>query len=626
MKFNFKNIDESLTWGLNEIATQLDIEQSDDGLCVCVKQTGEGITIAKNECGIALTYGRKNEFFRALSQLKRVAEGGDSVEEKSFMTDLCFMADVSRNAVYNMASIKRMIRFMALMGYTSLMMYTEDTFEVDGYPYFGHMRGRYSKEELREIDDYAYGFGIEVIPCIQTLAHLTTTLRWPQMEDFTDTEDIMMVGDDKTHAFIDAMLKTCKECFRSGKINIGMDEAHNLGFGKYFKKNGYVNQHEIMLYHLDRVTKMCHDAGYHPMIWSDMFFRMVTPDGRYCSADVEISQEVIDKVPEGLTLVFWDYHNKNAGCFEHMVDCHLKFMKNPIAFAGGAWKWSSFAPNAKFSVRYTELQLKACREKGLREVLVTCWGDDGSEAAQFSPLAAILYFAEAGYDDSLNDEKLNMRALECLGISYDDLLLLDDANRMPGVDMGDVIITPTRYLLFNDPLEGLCDYHLIPGETGKAFAENGKMLERLVSHPEFGYMYDTLAKLCHALELKAELSYNLKKAYKAGDKKYLREAADNMIPEIISRINAFIEAYRKQWFYENKTFGFTNQEVRIGAQLARLKGAILRLEEYLSGETDRIEELEQPILPFSAPNHIDRAYPFIRTTHWRKIATVGVMQ
>ena len=487
------------------------------------------------------------------------------------------------------------------------------------------MRGRYTKEELREIDDYAYGFGIEVIPCIQTLAHLTTALRWPQMEDFTDTEDIMMVGDDKTYAFIDAMLKTCLECFRSRKINIGMDEAHNLGFGKYYKKNGYVNQHEIMLYHLGRVTKMCHEAGYHPMIWSDMFFRMVTPDGRYCSADVEISQEVIDKVPEGLTLVFWDYHNKNATCFEHMVDCHLKFTKNPIAFAGGAWKWSSFAANSKFSIRYTELQLNACREKGLREILVTCWGDDGSEAAQFSPLAAILYFAEAGYDEKITDEKLNVRALESLGISYDDLLLMDEANQMPGVDMGDVVITPTRYLLFNDPLEGLCDYHLIPGETGKAFAENAKKLASLASHPEFGYMYDTLAKLCYALELKAELSYNLKAAYKAGDKEYLRVAADEIIPEIISRIDTFVEAYRKQWFYENKTFGFTNQEVRIGGQTARLKAAILRIKAYLDGEVDEIEELAQPILPFTAPNSIDRAYPFIRTVHWRKIATVGVM-
>ena len=203
---------------------------------------------------------------------------------------------------------------------------------------------------------------------------------------------------------------------------------------------------------------------------------------------------------------------------------------------------------------------------------------------------------------------------------------MDEANQMPGVDMGDVVITPTRYLLFNDPLEGLCDYHLIPGETGKAFAENGKKLEALASHPEFGYMYDTLAKLCRARELKAELSYNLKAAYKAGDKEYLRAAAEEIIPEILSRIDDFVDAYRKQWFYENKTFGFTNQEVRIGGQTARLKAAILRIKAYLDGEVDEIEELAQPILPFTAPNAIDRAYPFIRTVHWRKIATVGVMQ
>ena len=35
------------------------------------------------------------------------------------------------------------------------MLYTEDTYEVDGQPYFGYMRGRYSKEEMKEIDDFA---------------------------------------------------------------------------------------------------------------------------------------------------------------------------------------------------------------------------------------------------------------------------------------------------------------------------------------------------------------------------------------------------------------------------------------------------------------------------------------
>ena len=129
------------------------------------------------------------------------------------------MVDCSRNAVLNISSVKRFIKISALLGFNTIQLYTEDTYEIESEPYFGHLRGRYTKAELAEIDEYATGFGIEVIPCIQTLAHLTTTLRWPQMEEFTDTEDIMLVGDDKTYAFIDAMLKTCLECFRSRKIN-----------------------------------------------------------------------------------------------------------------------------------------------------------------------------------------------------------------------------------------------------------------------------------------------------------------------------------------------------------------------------------------------------------------------
>lgn len=50
------------------------------------------------------------------------------------------------------------------MGYNTLMLYTEDTYEVDGQPYFGYMRGRYSKAELRELDDYAAEKGMELIP------------------------------------------------------------------------------------------------------------------------------------------------------------------------------------------------------------------------------------------------------------------------------------------------------------------------------------------------------------------------------------------------------------------------------------------------------------------------------
>lgn len=88
-----------------------------------------------------------------------------------------------------------MLRKMALMGMSVAMLYTEDTYEIPQQPYFGYLRGRYTQQQLRELDRYAADLGIELIPCIQTLAHLERALHWPQNDpDLRDTEDCLMVG------------------------------------------------------------------------------------------------------------------------------------------------------------------------------------------------------------------------------------------------------------------------------------------------------------------------------------------------------------------------------------------------------------------------------------------------
>lgn len=96
------------------------------------------------------------------------------------------MADCSRNAVLTVASVKKLIRKLALLGYDSLQLYMEDTYEVEGEPYFGYLRGRYSAEELREIAAYGETFGVEFVPAIQTLAHLNAIFRWRPYWEIND--------------------------------------------------------------------------------------------------------------------------------------------------------------------------------------------------------------------------------------------------------------------------------------------------------------------------------------------------------------------------------------------------------------------------------------------------------
>ena len=64
------------------------------------------------------------------------------------------MIDCSRNAVMKLEAIKRFVDIMSALQNDTLMLYTEDTYGVDDEPLFGYMRGRYSKKEIMELDEY----------------------------------------------------------------------------------------------------------------------------------------------------------------------------------------------------------------------------------------------------------------------------------------------------------------------------------------------------------------------------------------------------------------------------------------------------------------------------------------
>ena len=624
MKLNIIGLNEKQALALVELQGQLGFEICIDGTEVEVKRA-DSVSVAKKDGGYYVTYSRDCELFRVLSELSGIISDGGHKSYRSNLSMLCDMAEMARNAVYNMQAAKRMIRYLALMGYDSLMLYTEDTYELRDYPYFGHMRGRFSEEELREIDDYADLFGIEVIPCIQTLAHLATALRWNAMSKLRDTGDILLAGSEDTYGFIDACLKTCKRVFRSGRINIGMDEAHSLGLGRYLGKNGYRPATQIMLEHLDRVVKLCHENGYHPMMWSDMFFRMAF-GGAYRVREGEISPKVIAQVPEGLTLIYWDYYSMDEQIFSHMVDCHLRF-KNPVAFAGGAWKWSGFAPHNRLSLRSTEMQLDVCERYGLDNVIVTGWGDDGGEASQFSILPTMLYFAERAYSEGHPDDAvLEKRSRECFGLGYEELLTFDAPNELTGIsaELGSPK-NPSRYLLYNDPLEGLFDLHMDREKVSEDFMKSAQRLLLLGDDENFGYAFTTLGELCLLLSYKATLSLDLRDAYRSGDRVELAYIAQSRIPDIVEQLDIFIEAFRNQWYRENRTFGFSVEELRLGGLRERLISTASRVQGYLDGEYAKIEELEQPLLSFDGKSEEQlREMPYVCHQNWKTNSSVGV--
>ena len=295
------------------------------------------------------------------------------------------MLDCSRNAVRSLPTLKKMVDLLQAMGYNTLMLYMEDTFEVMHQPYFGYLRGRYSIAELQEIDQYARERGMEVVPCIQTLAHINAITRWDCYYQMIDCEDILLIDDERTYRLIDDMMASLAEAFSGRLINVGMDEAYLFGLGKYREEHGDPDRFALFSRHVRRVAEIARKYGFSPMMWSDMYYRCI--QGTYIG-HTAIPEHVREAVPENMSLVYWDYYSSDRERYHRMIASHREFGR-PLWFAGGAWTWNGEVPDNRFAMRSLEAGLTECIQAGIRQAFVTLWGDNGGECSCFAALPAL---------------------------------------------------------------------------------------------------------------------------------------------------------------------------------------------------------------------------------------------
>jgi hypothetical protein len=508
------------------------------------------------------------------------------------------MLDCSRNAVPTVSFLKQYIDDIALMGYNSLQLYTEDTYEVDGEPLFGYLRGRFTKNELKEINAYGKTKGVELIPCIQTLAHLGCLVKWYPYSDYCDCDNILLIDDDRTYALIEKMFKTARECFDSKYINIGMDEAHFVGLGKYLNKHGYHNRFDLLARHLSKVVELAKKYDFKPIMWSDMFFRLAD-NGRYGTENpVDIPKDLIEKVPQEVSLCFWDYYGKSEKYFDNMLK-HHKMFNNEIWFAGGCWSWGGFTPSNFTSMESHELSIPACIKHGVRNAFITIWGDNGHETSKLANYSS-LYHASC-LADGITDMKVIAKQFEELfGMPMEDYSSIDNANQLEKKNSiydlkGANANNPSKYMFYNDLFVGDLDSTVSRVGASK-YKRYAKELLQYVNHEKFGYVFDVQQKLCEVLAIKYPLGAKTRKAYLEKD----IEALKKLIKQyklLGKKLVPFYDAFKKQWFKENKGFGWELQDARIGGLMQRVKSCMERLQAYVNGEIDAIEELEAEIYP-----------------------------
>lgn len=596
---SFSGVEERFLPGLRAFGERYGFSFGEGGLSVSVVRTGEPRLFVRRAGGtVEIGVGKPVHLFRALGLLlEHIGDENYAVWETDYFDGNGLMYDGSQaSSLLTVGTCKRFLLMLAAMGLNTFLLYTENTFDLPNEPYWGYMRPRYTEEDFREIDDFAYSLGIEAIPCVQTLGHLSEAIKWRPYSEFSDTPSTLLVGDERTYALCEKIVGTMSRCFRSKRIHIGLDEAWGLARGNYLNRNGYRPTFDVMCEHLNRLLAITKKYGCTPLLWGDMFVRVCREnEADYLEGTFfEFPQKVLERVPKDVQIVYWDYYNRRE-YYDKWIPEYKKLCDRLI-FSGCSRNVRTFGSHHTRTWLTSRDALLSCKANGVREVLCTVWGDDHRESSPYAALPGIQLFAEQEYHADANEEEIARRFTFCTGVSYDAIKGISRFDRIEEINGDNYgVQSPSKTLLWQNVLLGLFDAGLGEHRVSKHYRALAREFEHYeTQYPAYAPTFAFYRALADALAIKGDIGVRITAAYRANDRAALEKIAGSDLPELEERLETLRLAHQTDFYATYKPIGWEILDVRYGGAIMGVRTAKTRIEGFLSGKLDEIAELGEP--------------------------------
>ncbi|MBN2281647.1 MAG: family 20 glycosylhydrolase [Candidatus Marinimicrobia bacterium] len=268
--------------------------------------------------------------------------------------------DISRGPIPTMDFLKRQIRTMAEYKQNVFTLYTEHVFKLKNHPKIAPEDGL-SREEIKELVDYAKSFHIEVIGNFQSFGHFHNILKLPEYSSLGETEAgwVLSPAIEESYHFLKDVYDEIAPAYESDLFNINCDETWGLGQGASAGMVDSMGLEGVYAYHINRIDKLLKSHGKRIMMWGDI--AVSNPD-------------IISKLPKDLIVLSWGYDPR-----ESFDDVILPFTKLGFDFmvCPGVNCWSRVWPNHESAIINISNYIRDGFHHGALGVLNTTWDDDG---------------------------------------------------------------------------------------------------------------------------------------------------------------------------------------------------------------------------------------------------------
>lgn len=147
--------------------------------------------------------------------------------------------------------------------------------------------GYYTREDIREIVDFAAERHIEIVPEIEMPGHTSAAIAaYPELGSlktpptvatyFNPTWGVFNVADERVIQFIQDVFDEIFDLFPSRYIHIGGDEVHpesweaNSDISRFMKEKNLDNYSEVQMLFTNRVASLIHSKGRTMIGWNDI--------------------------------------------------------------------------------------------------------------------------------------------------------------------------------------------------------------------------------------------------------------------------------------------------------------------------------------------------------------------
>ncbi|MHA1820985.1 MAG: family 20 glycosylhydrolase [Promethearchaeota archaeon] len=268
--------------------------------------------------------------------------------------------DISRGQRPTLETFKDTIRYLSSLKLNAYALYIEDMFKFDKYPKIGQGRNPLTKELIKELDDYALEYFIDLQPAVEMFGHMDNILTIPEFRKYGefDGAQCFNIASDETKRFVDDLLKELCGAFNSRMFHLICDESFDFGLYKsreYVQKKGkaealaewYLYLVDIIEKYGDKIPGFAHDIIIH-------------------------YPKTMGLVKDRLPIIFyWSYSNKKK------YKGISKLIKNGFDVAGvpSTFDWSRHYPYTDYAEKNTIYMAKDALERGAKSLVTTKFGD-----------------------------------------------------------------------------------------------------------------------------------------------------------------------------------------------------------------------------------------------------------